>query len=431
MTSSFTDCGAPSHNLVDLNTLDTPRDGDWLSALSDRGGPLVEASRRFLNTHCASVCPDATRTFPGSATLLQELARSMRCWIAISEVSENDERNFVEGAGALLGIILIAHVGDASHASRGAMHRIRLRKHGFFDPFAAVDRALDADNVRATLASEVSCAEAEAEGHGPIARVVGALSRALAERTPRLRIRDQFEGLLTLVSEHDDTPIELDLQRAIETTRDQPAAAAERVAQRYLSMLPGAAHTPETFAVLKPRLLPRLVRSDVLSDLSLFGRNALFSAPLVAELSIAIVIQEQGRARYLRSTEADGFGVERGTLIEAALDSLEACSQRTRLIPATGAPGVFVARTGDGRDSARVLLPSLHTHLSAKLGSRICIGIPHRDTFMVCAAEDATAVRALSSRVSEDAERAPHKLSSQLFWLGPHGLSPYDGTAFR
>lgn len=355
----------------------------------------------------------------------------MHRWLAIEEVSESDERAFVEGAGALLGVILIAHVGDASHASRGVMHRVRLRKHGFFDPFAAVDRALDADNVRATLASEVSRAEAEAEGHGPIARVVGALSRALAERAPQLRIRDQFEGFLTLSSEHDDTPIEIDLQRAIETTRDQSAAAAERVAQRYLSMLPGAAYAPETFAALRPRLLPRIVRVDLLSDLSVSGQSALFSAPLVAELAVAVVIQEHGRARYLRAAEADAFGIEPSALLEAAIENLEACSQQTRVIPAADAPGVLVARTGDGRDSARVLLPALHTLLSPKLGSRICLGIPHRDTFMACAAEDRAAVRALASRVIDDAARAPHKLSDQLFSLGPHGLSPYEVQSLR
>ena len=64
---------------------------------------------------------------------------------------------------------------DGAYVARGAVHRVRLGKHGFFDPFAAVDRALDAASVRVELAHQVALAEAEANTRGPISRVVGAL----------------------------------------------------------------------------------------------------------------------------------------------------------------------------------------------------------------------------------------------------------------
>ncbi len=392
---------------------------DWLSALASRGGPLVPAARRFMHAHFP-----AFDGFPGSATLLRELARAMQHWLTHEHVDADAERDFVEGAGATLGILLIAHVGDASHVARGPLHRIRLRKHGFFDPFAAVDRALDAEHVRRALAREVECAEAEANGSGPVARVVGALARALATRTPPRVIRDHFEGTVTLTLADGSEPIEIDLQRAIDSTRDQSASAAEQVVQRYLSMLPGEAATQEGFEDLRPRLLPRIVRSDVLLDLSSSGRTLLFSLPFVAELSLALVVQESGRARYLRAREAEDFPIASQELYGAALANLAACSTHTRLIPAEKLEGVYLARTGDGRDSARVLLPTLYGVLRGKFGSEICVGLPHRDTLVVCAAHDARAVSALTRKVAEDAARAPHKLSSEPFMLNEHGLSP-------
>lgn len=347
----------------------------------------------------------------------------MQRFLSIEEVDEDGERQFVEGAGAFLGLILIVHVGDASHAARGGAHRIRLRKHGFFDPFSAIDRALDAEHVRKGLAQEVILAESEAEGTGPISRVVRALERALHESGSDLKICEQFEGLLVLESTRDGTRIDVDLQRAIETTRDQSADSAARVAQRYLSMLPGANQPSESADTLRSRLLPRLVRSDVIKDLSISGQNALFAAPYVGELSIAILVQESGRARYLRQTELALLELDAAAVVSLAAQNLEACAGDMLLKPCGDLDGVFVARTGDGRDSARLLLPLLYPKLSEKLGPHLCVGVPHRDTFFVCRAEDAQAVRALCERTAQDAARAPHKLSEHPFMLGPDGLT--------
>ncbi len=398
---------------------------DWLSALSARGGPLVAAARGFLLDHGPDLDCSTHGAVSDCATLLRGLAQCMGRWVQRDAADEDAERRFVEGAGALLGLILIRHVGDASHASRGPVHRIRLRQYGFFDPFAAIDRALDADNVRAALAREVSAAEAEAEGHGTVARVVVALSRALSQLSPAVVIRAQFEGFVTLHRDGDDAPIELDLQRAIESTRDGSPAAVEHVIQRYLAMLPGAVRATEPFDALRDRLLPRIARRDVLEDLALSGRSALFSLPLVTDLALSLVVQDGGRARYLRAAEAARFGVGSDVLTATALENLQACSSRTRLVPEPEGNGVFVARSGDGRDSARVLLPALYAALCAKLGPHLCVGLPHRDTFMVCAAADTRAVRALAVRVADDAARAPHRLSERLFLLGPAGLTPY------
>jgi len=419
VTLRFTDPQSAPHNLNALGDTATTTGTDWLAALKTRSGPLMPAARSFIRTHC----PALEGSSPSSATLLRELARCMQRFLTIEVVEEEAERAFVEGAGALLGMILIVHVGDASHAVRGQQHRVRLRKYGFFDPFLAIDRALDAEHVRKGLAQEVVLAEAEAQGTGPTARIVRGLAMALERRGSDFVICDQFEGYVVLQSTLDGSKIELDLQRGIDTTRDQSEEAAERVVQRYLSMLPGAPSLGEGAHSLRSRLLPRIVRSDVIADLSMSGQSVLFSLAWVGELAIAVVVQEPGRARYLRQSELADLELDAPSLVALARSNLEACAGEMRLVPSREIAGAFVARTGDGRDSARLLLPLMYERLRDKLGPLLCIGLPHRDTFFVCSAEDNQAVHGISTRTAEDAARAPHRLCSHLFLLGPAGLT--------
>jgi hypothetical protein len=85
---------------------------------------------------------------------------------------------------------------------------------------------------------------------------------------------------------------------------------------------------------------------------------------------------------------------------------------------------LFVARTGDGRDSARVVLPALPSELRARIGPRVALALPHRDTFFACDADNAPLVQAMRARAQEDAARAPHRLSDRVFLFDEHGLAP-------
>ena len=68
------------------------------------------------------------------------------------------------------------------------------------------------------------------------------------------------------------------------------------------------------------------------------------------------------------------------------------------------------------------LWPRDSAELRARVGEQIALGIPHRDTFMVCDAQDAELVRLLAERVRDDAQRATHRLSEMLYLLTPTGL---------
>ena len=92
---------------------------------------------------------------------------------------------------------------------------------------------------------------------------------------------------------------------------------------------------------------------------------------------------------------------------------------------------LYGARTGDGHDSARVLLPALHEELGARLGGAPVLGIPHRDAFFACADEPALRDE-LARRTEHDAARAPHKLSARLYRLvGPGAIEAIEHDSPR
>lgn len=396
----------------------------WLSdSLRTRAGLLAPVAERFLHDWLGADAP----TFQGGAAGLIGLCSHMEGWLELDDVDDESERRFVEGAGALLGLLLIDHVGDARHVARGEVHRLQLGRHGFFDPFAAVDQALDAHNLRAELSRQVALAEAEARAQGPVSRVALALLDAVARERPDLRLDEHFDLSLCLRGQKKDQRIEVDLRRAVETTRDQGPDAVVAVTQRLLSMLPGApagsAVGGGTFGEIQDRLVPRLARADVLRELEDHPQRRLFTAQLTDELVIALMVEYDGRARYVREREVESWGLTSDEAIAVALENLAARSQHTRISATETVAGpLLVARTGDGRDSARVLLSSLYGALSARLGDDVYVGIPHRDTFFACSAKNRPLVEELKRRTAEDAARAPHKLSTRLFQLTARGV---------
>ncbi|MDB4972467.1 MAG: hypothetical protein JWN48_808 [Myxococcaceae bacterium] len=392
----------------------------WLGEnLRMRAGALTPAAERFLHGWLG----EGAACFAGGARGLVSLCRHMERWLELEGIDEEGERRFVEGAGALLGMLLIDHVGDAAHVARGAVHRLRLGQHGYFDPFAAIEQALDAEDVREELARHVALAEAEAASRGPVSRVVTALLAEVERERPDLRLVDHFDLSLSLRTALHGEPLEVDLRRAVESTRDQGMEAVHKVARRLLSMLPGAASEVSDFAELRARLIPRLARGEALGELDAQGQTGLYRAPLTDELVVALLLEYDGRARYVKESELSHWQVSRAEALQIALENLAARSEHARIAASETAHGpLWIARTGDGRDSARVLLKSLYAQLSARCGERIVVSMPHRDTFFACAGDNRALVQALAHKTAHDAERAPHRLSARLFQLTATGV---------
>jgi uncharacterized protein YtpQ (UPF0354 family) len=395
----------------------------WLTGkLAQDAGALLPAARAFLGESLGAQANDFRAGAPGIVFLCEEVLR----FLSLEHVSEEQERRFIEGAGALLGLLLIDHVGEGAHMARGSVHRVRLGKYGFFDPFAAIDQVLDAQSPRQELMRQVSVAESEAAGTGPVSRVVNRFLTSVARERPELSLLSHFDLTLTLRSAESSEPVEIDLKRAVESTRDQDAHAVDNVANRLLSMLPGSSEAQVSLDEAKQRLMPRLMRADSLRDLSSSGKTLLAQAPLVEELSVALLLEYKGRARYVRESELAEWGISWAQAFELAWRNLAAHSKASRISRSETPHGpIFVARTGDGRDSARVVLPALPGELRARVGARVAIAVPHRDTFFACDADNAALLQAMRARAQEDAARAPHRLSDRVFLLDARGLSAF------
>lgn len=385
---------------------------DWITALTDRGGPLVEAARRFVREHLRTDPGDLPRG-PGALT---RLADAIDAWCQQEDPGDAADGAFVEGAGALLGLVLIDHVGEGAHAERAGTHRVRLGAHGWFDPFGAVERVLEAEEPRERLAAEVREAEAEASNEGRLSRVLHAFTLALTDERPGTRVAEQFEQYVRL-----EPDIEIDLGRVLTATEGEGAPAVDRAVRKLVAMLPGG-DGPSTIAWddAAPRLLPRLLSSSFLEELHRThdDRGRLWAEPLGHDVVVGLLLAFEDRSRYVRADEVEAWARRAGEARAVAVANLAARSEHARFARVDTPDGpIVVARSGDGLDSARLLLPTLHGVLAPELGSPFYAAAPHRDTLLACAAEPASLVDALRARAEDDAARAPHRISPALFQI--------------
>lgn len=378
---------------------------DWVEALRSKAGPLVDAAKAFLRWRHLEVGPGA-HGITALAVALDDYCED--------ENPHHDDDRFIEGAGATLGLLLIEHL-DGEHRLQDGKHRVRLGGRGFFDPFGAIDRALDADDPRQQLALSIGDAEREAKGDGTVSNTVCAFIRELERHRTDLHVVEQFELELRL---SDGT--EVDLQRLAHATRDESAKALQRAASKFVSMLPGRTQVADcSWSDAATRLLPRLVSSKFLQGLP--ESSGVFASRFMGDVHVALLVDYADRARFVRSAEVDRWKKSGALPLRVALENLASRSDKARFTRIETADGpLLVARSGDGLDAARLLLPSLYAVLREELSGTIVVSVPHRDTLIAC--EAASAVRKhLQSRVTDDMRRAPHAISSTLFEITPRG----------
>ncbi len=366
---------------------------NWMDALGERAGPLLVEGARFASQRGAAPPPRGTAAMTALALWLDDYLDS----------PQSDDDAFVEGGGAFLGLALIDALGG-HHVTSEGQHRVRLGSHGTFDPFGAIDAALEADEPRDALKGAVARAEREASGRGGFARVVAAFARVLQAR-PDVEVVSIFEHRVSLRVTGE--PAEVDLARAA-SAGEGDDAALERAVARMLSLLPGATREALSFGEVRERVLPRLVSETFLKELS----GQLYTRPLGHGVRVAYVIAYEGRSRYV--TEEEGGRWEQLRLV--ALQNLAKRSAKASFSREETPDGpIVIAASRDSLDSARLLLPGVYDLLSAELGSPFVVSVPHRDILLASGAEAASG---LIARAREAAARAPHAISSQLFVLG-------------
>lgn len=381
----------------------------WIDRVAEQAGPLTSVAQRFAQHHGLGLESGAEATLLG-------LART------IERYDSDDDRALVEGAGALLGVILIAHL-NGRHRSRGPKHRCELGQQSLnitFDPFAAIERVIDADDVRRELARQVQLAESEARQQGPVSRVITELGQQLETAGLPHRISEVFDTTAWLGPD-----IEVDLSRVIEATHE--GASIERAVRRVVDSLSHAgAQDSLSWNEARTRVLPRIVNASFLTTLPSGGKQ-LFAEPIGPDVYVTLVVSYERRARYVRMDEINRWGITTGTARREGLKRLAERSGGTRLGRIDTEHGsMVVAKTGDGLDSARVLLPGMFELLRAELGEAFLIALPHRDTLIACASQPAPLVASVQAHAERESRRAPHAISDLLWRMSAAGvLEPF------
>jgi hypothetical protein len=306
----------------------------WIDAQRARCGPLTDGASIFATQ--LGVERDPPTGAAGLVVLAHAIKRQR------GSQADEDERLFVELAGSYLALVLCDSLGRGEHAQNEGRHGLRFGQRDFFDPFAAIERTLEAPNVPKSLAHEVALAEALAKG-------------------------------------------------------EQPSDWLE----------------------LKARVLPRLIGPRFFGELGSSAASVLTQS-LAGEVSVAFIVREGGRGRYLQTRELPA-NVTPPRLRAAAVSNLALGSKAARLVRAeTDCGPLVVARTGDGLDSSRVLLPGLYDLLARELGSPFAVALPHRDALFATRLCDA---EFLAERTRDEAVHARHAISARVLVLeGPGRL---------
>jgi hypothetical protein len=379
----------------------------WFDALASRSGPLLHAATLFTAHH--GLEPDPPRGVAGLGELSRLIRRARE-----SLGSDEQTREFLEGAGAYLALLLLDHWQDASHTSHAGSHRLRLGPCGTFDPFAAVAHALDADDAKRTLLAELQLAEREAEGISPTARVVAEVRRVLAER-PDARITRHFDR--TLWVEMHGARIEVDLGRIVEVTRDEPEMVLRSAVSRLCASIGSdAGRSSELpWSVARNLVFPRLVGPSFASAVPADSAD-LYLQSVGTEVWETLVVKTRERARYVRRVELAEWSKDGASPRAQALHNLAVASERARFLEHDTPHGpMVIAQSRDGLDAARLLLPGLHALLSRALGSPFLVAVPHRDTLLAAPCDPPQLVDELKRRVGSAFRSAPHAISEQLW----------------
>jgi hypothetical protein len=314
----------------------------WIEGLRLRCGPLTDAALIFGAKLGVESDP------PRGAHGLLALTHAIEQQAYTGPESEEDERLFVELAGAYLGLLLCDALGTGRHLKQGGRHGLSFDERGFFDAFVAIEHALEADDVCKALATQVALAEALACG-------------------------TQLQGPRT----------------------DWTQAQAG--------------------------ILPRLVGPRFFAELLRGGAGqALCTVPVVGEMKLCFVLSEHGRVRYVRTSELERWMQSPEQVLHTARANLARRSDRAKLTCFDRDQGrLVVAKSFDGLDAARLLLPGLHDLLAPELGSPFVAAAPHRDALFACPLGSQT-LSAMRERAAHEAAQARYAITAQLFLVEPN-----------
>ncbi len=205
------------------------------------------------------------------------------------------------------------------------------------------------------------------------------------------------------------------LERYYTQYRRNPAQV-NIVVQSLVDVVTGAAKpapvASDDFELVADRLMPLLMSSSEWADKRTAGRR-LVVQPLLQDLGIVLVLQEEDSFRYVELPAIPAWGVDVADVFAAATRNLETQTQGVAFTSAgEGLQKILIDRS-DIFAAARIILPSRLDQWAAHIEGDLVIGIPARD-FAVGFSLRHPSFSELRAQVQDDARTSEKALLPSL-----------------
>ena len=222
----------------------------------------------------------------------------------------------------------------------------------------------------------------------------------------------------------------LDLENLFRMVVQEPDRGLE-IAEHYLEQLfAGDAIQlgDMPFELAKPRIMPRIQPESIFENLS---RELVAHVPYVNGTVVVFVTDLLQMTISITTEQVIRWGVTPEDLELIARQNLEkyAPELEVRLVESKEGGRAAIVSEQDGYDAARLLLSGLYERLAPQLGGDFYVATPARDMFVAMSRAPGDFVNRLRDRVSQDYERLPYPITSELFYVTRDGVAGTLGLA--
>jgi Protein of unknown function (DUF1444) len=203
----------------------------------------------------------------------------------------------------------------------------------------------------------------------------------------------------------------------------------ERHVQRWaVELLRASEGIPDRdagYVELSDRILPVVMNGASYEK----SKSTTLCQPMLDDLAIGYVIDGDRTIAYIPAGQPAKWKVDLDSIHEKAIENLLKRSQELRAQPAQDADGkinLILFQAGDGYDSSRILLPTLHDKLKQFLGSPFLAAVPNRD-ILICIRNDAEVLSSVRNQIKQDFRTMPHQVSERVYLVTADGLAMFDG----
>lgn len=206
---------------------------------------------------------------------------------------------------------------------------------------------------------------------------------------------------------------------------DQLAVIWQALSDALLDLPPD--RTEDDPSVLLDRVMPMLKPLALLEQVRAQGIPMLAYRPLLGDLMIAYVIDEEQSVAYINEDHLARWNVTEPVLYGRALYNLRAKPWTPRPgLMGTGANALLIFNGRDGYDATRLLMPELFTDFAAHIPGNLVLGVPNRDFLIAFSDADPRIFGQIRLQIETDARTQTQPLSLRLWTYRDGQLALYD-----